>query len=88
MKGLGHKDSTIIFTDWTWYKEYDHDYFSEYMRQYDEKKHLFLTAGCTKEYNRSIEDNNRLEEAVIDANRVAWRIEKGKCACVGKRRKS
>lgn len=71
--------SQNIFTDWSWYKEYDYDYFAEYERQYDEKKHLFLTAGYVKEYSRSIEDNNKLEEAVINANRTAWRIEEGKC---------
>ena len=74
--------SQNIFTDWSWYKEFDYDYFTEYLRQYDEKKHMFLIAGHAREYCRDIRENDKLENAVINANKIAWSLEEGKCTDV------
>lgn len=67
--------SQNIFTDYSWFKDFEYDYISDYKRQYDEKKHMFMLAGDDYEIRRTIEENKALEEAVINANRIAKAIE-------------
>ena len=63
--------SQSIFTDYSWYKDLDYDYIAEYKEQYDKKKHMFLLAGDHDETIRTKEENDKLEEAVSLANRIA-----------------
>lgn len=67
--------SQNIFTDYSWYKDYEYDYISNYEKQYDEKKHMFMLAGDDYEIKRTEEENRELEQAVIEANRIAKKIE-------------
>lgn len=71
--------SQNIFVDYSWFKDIEYDYISSYKKQYDEKKHMFMLAGDDCEVKRTVEENKKLENAVIKANRVAKRIEEENC---------
>ena len=70
--------SQNIFTDHSWYKDLDYDYISEYKKQYNQKKHMFLLAGIYEESIRTEKENEALEEAVIAANELAAKFEETK----------
>ena len=67
--------SQNIFVDYSWYKDYEYDYLSSYLKQYDEKKHMFLVAGDDNEVYRRAEENILLENAVAKANEAARKAE-------------
>lgn len=69
--------SQNIFVDHSWYKDFEYDYISSYIRQYDEKKHMFLVAGDDHETYRTAEENQKLEDAIKRADCIARKIEKG-----------
>lgn len=70
--------SQNIFTDHSWYKDLGYDYISEYKKQYNQKKHMFLLAGTDEESIRTEKENEALEEAVIVANGLAEKFEETK----------
>lgn len=70
--------SQNIFVDHSWYKDFEYDYISSYIRQYDEKKHMFLVAGDDHETYRTAEENQKLEDAIKRADCIARKIEKGR----------
>lgn len=61
--------SQNIFTDYSWYKDLDFDYVSDYKKQYLQKRHMFLFAEETEETIRSADDNELLEQAIKKAMR-------------------
>lgn len=67
--------SQNIFTDYSWYKDTEYDYISEYKKQYNRKKHMFMIAGGYEETIRNAEDNLRLENACKYVNDLARKYE-------------
>lgn len=67
--------SQHMFVDYSWYKDVDYDYVASYMEQYDKKKHMFLVAGDTNDVYRTVEENRQLEDAIINANDIARKVE-------------
>lgn len=59
--------SQNIFTDHSWYKDIEFDYIDEYMKQYQQKKHMFMFAGDINETTRSPEENEILEKVIEEA---------------------
>lgn len=59
--------SQNIFTDYSWYKDLNYDYITDYKKQYLQKRHMFLFAGEMEETIRSVEDNEMLESAITKA---------------------
>lgn len=68
--------SQNIFTDYSWYKDLEYDYISDYKRQYQQKKHMFMFAGEADETVRSAGENKLLEEAIEKALRFEATCEK------------
>lgn len=56
--------SQNIFTDYSWYKDLNYNYISDYKKQYLQKRHMFMFAGEAEETFRSIEENEVLAKAI------------------------
>lgn len=56
--------SQNIFTDYSWYKDLEYDYISDYKKQYQQKKHMFMFAGEADETIRISDENELLEKAI------------------------
>lgn len=68
--------SQNIFTDYSWYKDLQYDYLSEYKKQYQKKKHMFLFAGEAEESIRTESENELLENAVNQALKLEANCER------------
>ena len=70
--------SQNLFVDYSWYKDLDYDYINAYQKQYDMKKHMFLTADTYEESVHDMEINKKLEEAIKLVIDLIRKIESGK----------
>lgn len=70
--------SQNIFTDYSWYKDLEYDYVSDYKKQYNMKRHMFLFAGESEETIRSEAENELLGTAVEQALQFEARCEQEK----------
>lgn len=68
--------SQNIFTDYSWYKDLEYDYISDYKKQYQQKKHMFMFAGEADETLRTSGENELLEKAIEQAIKFEARCER------------
>lgn len=68
--------SQAFFEDYSWYKDISYDYISEFKRQYEQKKHIFLVYEPDERGSvHSIEENKKLSNAVKNANQLVRGME-------------
>lgn len=70
--------SQNMFTDFSWYKDWEYDYLAVYKEQYARKRHMFLVAGDTDETEKSKEENTRLAAAIENVTNMAADYEENK----------